>query len=55
MECKEDNVFTKLNKINMIIEQSKTFLGLMIINFKTIMDIFDDIYASLPEEIEMFK
>ncbi len=52
---KEENIFTILNEISLMLEQSKTFLGFMIINVYTMTNRIDRMYASLPEDIKMCR
>lgn len=50
---KEENIFTLLNEMSFMLEQSKTFLGFIIVNVSAIMSSLDKMYASLPEDIKM--
>ena len=52
---KEENIFSLLNKVSFMLEQSKTFLGFMIVNVNTIMISLEEMYASLPEDIKMCR
>ena len=50
---KEENIFTLLNQMSFMLEQSKTFLGFIIVNVNTITDSLDKMYVSLPEDIKI--
>lgn len=52
---KEENIFSLLNKMSILLEQSKTFLGFMIVNVNIITSCLDKMYASLPEDIKMCR
>ena len=52
---KEENIFSLLNKMSFMLEQSKTFLGFMLVNVNTITNSLDKMYASLPEDIKMCR
>ena len=52
---KEDNIFVQLNKINYLIEHSKIFYGLIIINKNIIFNTLDKIYALAFEDIKFCR
>lgn len=52
---KERNIFSLLNEINFIFEQSKNFLGFIMINVNLVSDYFDKIYDALLEDIEICR
>jgi len=48
---KEENIFSLLGQVSVLIEKSKKYLGYILVNKNTILDIIDKIYATLPEDI----
>ena len=52
---KEENIFSLLSKMSFMLEQSKTFLGFMLVNINIITSNLDKMYASLPEDIKICR
>jgi len=52
---KEENIFSLLNKMSFMLEQSKTFLGFMLVNLNTIRTNLDKMYASLPDDMKICR
>lgn len=52
---KEENIFSILNEMSFMLEESKTFLGFMFVNIYVIESNLDKMYTSLPEDIKLCR
>lgn len=52
---KEENIFSLLNRMNIVLDQFKTFWGFILVDVNTITSILDKMYASLPDDIKICR
>ncbi len=52
---KEENIFSLLRQVSIIIEKPKDYLGFILINKQNLIVIIDRIYMTLPEDIKICR
>lgn len=52
---KEENIFSTLNKVDIMFKNSKIFLGFILINVKTVTNIIDEMYTVIPIDINICR